>query len=335
MEATYITPGVSLSAANAFTGAQTITRTTSPGAGQINQVLLVDANYAAVAGETAFSTYSKFTNSGSTTPNVGDHLVACLGRALDTSGGKFTMYGSESRVDAAGTASVYGASFHFGLFGGAAFSGQLIGAYIRSEIYTNGSYVTPLAQGAAIGVKVEKLVGGTLQRSWVGYDEMQNQAAIGAYDTGGAYSLKISHDGTDSRITSSTGQLRIYTGGGNYVVIQDGAGLVPGSEGALLGIDSFRWGLVKATSFNIGPTATPGTSVTRIKHGVTSAMTAGAITVTESTTTANSRIFLSHQTSGGTPGWLRVSSRSAGTSFTITSSSGTDTSTVNWIMIEP
>jgi len=38
---------------------------------------------------------------------------------------------------------------------------------------------------------------------------------------------------------------------------------------------------------------------------------------------------------GGTPGWLRVSARTPGTSFTITSSSGTDTSTVAYQIFEP
>jgi hypothetical protein len=42
-----------------------------------------------------------------------------------------------------------------------------------------------------------------------------------------------------------------------------------------------------------------------------------------------------YELSAGTPGWLRVSARVAGTSFTITSSSGTDTSTVAWLIAEP
>jgi hypothetical protein len=41
------------------------------------------------------------------------------------------------------------------------------------------------------------------------------------------------------------------------------------------------------------------------------------------------------QTPGGTPGFLRVSARTAATSFTILSSSGTDTSVVAWLLVEP
>lgn len=61
----------------------------------------------------------------------------------------------------------------------------------------------------------------------------------------------------------------------------------------------------------------------------------GTATVSNTTVTANSRIFLTSQADGGTPGFVRVSSRVAGTSFTITSSSGTDTSTIAYEIFEP
>lgn len=51
--------------------------------------------------------------------------------------------------------------------------------------------------------------------------------------------------------------------------------------------------------------------------------------------TLSSRIFLTSQEDNGVPGFVRVSTRSAGTSFTITSSSNTDTSDIAWIIIEP
>jgi hypothetical protein len=71
------------------------------------------------------------------------------------------------------------------------------------------------------------------------------------------------------------------------------------------------------------------------KQGITSAMTGGTITVSNTSVTANSRIFLTAQNTGGTPGALRVSARTPGTSFTITSSSGSDTSTVAYQIFEP
>jgi hypothetical protein len=71
------------------------------------------------------------------------------------------------------------------------------------------------------------------------------------------------------------------------------------------------------------------------KMGITAAMTAGSIVVSTTAVTANSRIFLTAQNTGGTAGALRVSARTAATSFTITSTSGSDTSTVAWMIVEP
>jgi len=66
----------------------------------------------------------------------------------------------------------------------------------------------------------------------------------------------------------------------------------------------------------------------------TSVLVGGTVTVANTSVTAFTRIFLTSQVDGGTPGFLRVSSRVNGTSFTIQSSSGTDTSTVAWELIE-
>lgn len=71
------------------------------------------------------------------------------------------------------------------------------------------------------------------------------------------------------------------------------------------------------------------------KMGITAAMVAGTVTVNTTAVTANSRIFLTAQTTGAGPGALRVSARVAGTSFTITSSNAADTSTVAWMLVEP
>ena len=67
----------------------------------------------------------------------------------------------------------------------------------------------------------------------------------------------------------------------------------------------------------------------------TAALSAGSVVVSNTSVTASSRILLTSNADGGTPGWLRVSARTAGTSFTITSSSGTDTSTVAYQIFEP
>lgn len=64
-------------------------------------------------------------------------------------------------------------------------------------------------------------------------------------------------------------------------------------------------------------------------------LVAGTVVVANSSVTASTEIFLTCQTQGGTPGFLRVSARTAGTSFTILSSSGTDTSVVGYLLVEP
>lgn len=67
----------------------------------------------------------------------------------------------------------------------------------------------------------------------------------------------------------------------------------------------------------------------------TAVLVAGTVVVSNTSVTANSRIFLTSNADGGTPGFVRVSARSAGASFTITSSSGTDTSTIAYEIFEP
>lgn len=64
-------------------------------------------------------------------------------------------------------------------------------------------------------------------------------------------------------------------------------------------------------------------------------LVAGTVTVTNTRIKANSRIFLSGQNSSGTHGELTVSARVVGTSFTITSTSGTDTRQIGWLILEP
>lgn len=64
-------------------------------------------------------------------------------------------------------------------------------------------------------------------------------------------------------------------------------------------------------------------------------LVAGTVTVNNVKVTNSTRIFTSVQAPGGTQGFLHISARVAGTSFTITSTSATDTSTVAWLLIEP
>lgn len=66
----------------------------------------------------------------------------------------------------------------------------------------------------------------------------------------------------------------------------------------------------------------------------TAVLVAGTMTVANTSVTANSLIFLTSQVNGGTPGFLRITAKTAATSFVITSSNAADTSTVAWIIVE-
>lgn len=67
----------------------------------------------------------------------------------------------------------------------------------------------------------------------------------------------------------------------------------------------------------------------------TATLTAGTVTVANTSVTANSRIFLTGQVLGGTAGGLNVTSRTAGTSFVVTSTNAADTSTFAYEILEP
>lgn len=72
---------------------------------------------------------------------------------------------------------------------------------------------------------------------------------------------------------------------------------------------------------------------TNSKMGV-AVLVGGTVTVANTSVTANSRIYLTPQADGGTPGWPRITAKTVGTSFVITSSSASDTSTIAWHIVE-
>jgi hypothetical protein len=124
-----------------------------------------------------------------------------------------------------------------------------------------------------------------------------------------------------------------------YVLLADGSmQWGPGSAGQDTTLRRTAAGVLSVTlgSFSI-TTAGQGLAVkegSNAKQG-TAVLVAGSKVVANTAVTANSRIFLTSQVDGGTPGFVRVSTRTAGTSFTITSSSGTDTSTIAYEIFEP
>jgi hypothetical protein len=89
-------------------------------------------------------------------------------------------------------------------------------------------------------------------------------------------------------------------------------------------------GQISAGTLGSGFAAKEGSNA---KQGVAT-LAAGTVTVANTSVTANSRIFLTAQDNSSV-GVLRVSARTAGTSFTITSSNAGDTGVVAYEIFEP
>lgn len=68
--------------------------------------------------------------------------------------------------------------------------------------------------------------------------------------------------------------------------------------------------------------------------GTSSALSSGSVAVATTAVDASSIIILSRATAGGTPGFLSVGAINPGTSFAIISSGASDTSTVNWWIVD-
>jgi hypothetical protein len=137
----------------------------------------------------------------------------------------------------------------------------------------------------------------------------------GAWNTGTAYHVNdtVTYQGTQYVVTAN------HTSGGTF------------STANLSSVANSTGGHLTASAVGFGLSVKEGTGA---KMGVAT-LVAGTVTVANASVTATSRIFLTGNVDGGTPGWHRVSARVNGTSFTITSSSNTDTSTVAWLICEP
>jgi polygalacturonase len=92
-------------------------------------------------------------------------------------------------------------------------------------------------------------------------------------------------------------------------------------------------------TYKISSSLTLGSNVTLLgasaQTTIISQATANTNGVTLSSVSANSRILLTIQSPGGTVGSVYVNARRAGTSFSIKSTSATDTSIVAYELFEP
>jgi hypothetical protein len=196
---------------------------------------------------------------------------------------------------------LYGTSSQAVLFG--RIESTLEGSISANQWFNNGT------AGAGGEMTVDSGTGGsyvnikafaTRIRSEANTIHLRLGAAKDGIDFGAAEDVTLERDGSGNLLVN--------------VTLQTGGDLIVGNAGNGL--------LVKE-----GTNARLGTAT----------LSSGAATVTTSAVTANSRIFLTPQNlSGvGTPQPIGVSARVAGTSFTITSASSSDTSTIGWMIVEP
>ncbi|MGH3437145.1 MAG: hypothetical protein ACRDRN_11840 [Sciscionella sp.] len=138
----------------------------------------------------------------------------------------------------------------------------------------------------------------------------------------GAYGVFVNGDGHARMVWDSNGKFR--WGPGN-------AGLDVSFERTASGILSVSTGSFSVTTAGQGLRVKEGGNA---KQGVAT-LAAGTVTVANTAVTASSRIFLTIQSPGGTPGAVYVNAVTAGTSFVIKSTSVADTSVVGYEIFEP
>lgn len=121
---------------------------------------------------------------------------------------------------------------------------------------------------------------------------------------------------------SSNGSIDLSTGGfGSIKYSIDSSGNIIGDSSNAGDIQINRLG--KGLKLKEGSNARLGQAT----------LVGGTVTVSNTSVTSSTRIFTTRATTGGTAGHLSYTI-SAGVSFTINSSSGTDTSVINYLLIE-
>lgn len=273
-------------------------------------------------------------NGGTATLNGG---TAGAGSSSGGNGGTATVSGGSSASvagSAGGAVTLTGTGGTATTTGGAGGSVTITGGAAGGDntVDRNGGGITITAgtsKGSAAGATVTLNAG-------VG--------GLGTATTGGT--------GGAQNINAGTGGIGSATGGaGGTVTISAGAGGTAGANGAGGNIilrtatttsltERFRVGADGHSTVTGGSlkVATAGQGL-QVKSGAdcttgTAVLSGGTVTVSNTVVTANTSILLTSQVNGGTPGFLRITAKTAATSFVITSSSGTDTSTVAWFFVE-
>lgn len=178
----------------------------------------------------------------------------------------------------------------------------------------SGTGITPsiAARGSDTNVGIGFDVQGANNVSFTSHSFGNNEFQI--FGVGGSSWLAVGSSASAAPTLSANGAASAI----NIALAPKGAGIVTST------------GSIDITTAGSGLKVAEGSNA---KQGIVT-LTGTTTVVSNTSVTANSRIFLTSQVDGGTPGWIRVSTRTAGTSFTITSSSSTDASVVAYQIFE-
>ncbi|WP_202516589.1 glycosyl hydrolase family 28-related protein [Streptomyces sp. SID161] len=199
-------------------------------------------------------------------------------------------------------------------------------------------------QGAPVGYRLETCTGVSLtscgaEQCTTGLEVYGGKGAtVSGFVTKGS-------DGTSVWLTNSAagvvlaGVSEVSPGSGATTCLRTDTGTIS----TVLGLTAVKTNALSGTVNRIDPgdasVVLAGRSVvpsggTAARMG-TAVLSAGTVTVSTTAVTATSVIVLTTQTPGGTVGAPYVHARIAGTSFTIKSTSASDTSTVGWRILDP
>lgn len=127
------------------------------------------------------------------------------------------------------------------------------------------------------------------------------------------------------------------TAGTAPIKLTNGVALATAEDGVFEYHSSHLFYTIGSTRYQLDQQVLNGLS---IKEGTNTTMgiatlSGGTVVVNTNKVTADSRIFLTAQATDANKGFLEVSTRTAGTSFTILSSNASDTRSIAWIIMEP
>lgn len=187
----------------------------------------------------------------------------------------------------------------------------------------NGTGFTRATLTAGTGVSITNGAGSITINATGSGGTVTNVSVVSANGFAGSVATST----TTPAITLTTSVTGILSGNGTAI----SAASTTGSGSVVLATAPTLSGQLTLGTAGAGLSITEGTNC---KQGVAT-LVAGTVTVNNTSVTANSRIFLTPQEGGLFTGSLRVSARTASTSFTILSTVLTDTCDVAYFITEP